>query len=121
MTACPNVPWGLPLLIGVSIRLQPSECARHTISAFRLCGRACLALELGGKGDVVEKGPRVVELVIPCSLQILHRLEHPLEFFVSDERQEGGGDSSGTGFAWSVGIGCSHEIPCRLSRSYSTR
>jgi hypothetical protein len=35
-------------------------------------------LELGGKGLVVEKGPRVVELVVPRALEVAHALQHVL-------------------------------------------
>lgn len=81
---------------------------RHTISAFRLCRSTRLAFEFGGKGDIVEEGPRVVELVVPCPFQILHRLQHPFELFITDECQEGRGDSSGSGFTWRIGIGSSY-------------
>lgn len=53
------------------------------VSYFGVCGCFGGFLEFFGEGLVVEEGPRVVELVVPRSLQILHALQHILEFFIS--------------------------------------
>lgn len=50
------------------------------------CG-ARLLLEFFGEGLVVEKGPRVVELVIPRPLKILHGPNHVIHLLVSYQRQ----------------------------------
>lgn len=64
--------WFLPVLLRDDL-----------VSALSLGGCACLLLELFGKGNIVEKGPWVVELVVPCPLEIVHGIKHALQFFVS--------------------------------------
>lgn len=66
---------------------------RRTIVAFRLGGGLRLLLEFLCEGLVVEEGPRVIELAVPCALQVIHGRNHIIYLFVSDERQEGGVDA----------------------------
>jgi hypothetical protein len=63
---------------------------RHTISDLGLCGCPRLLLELLGEWLVIEEYPRVVELVIPCPLQVAHALQHIVDFFVAHQRYDGG-------------------------------
>ena len=53
-----------------------------TVIAFCFGRRSCLLLELFGERDVVEEGPWVVELGIPCSFEVVHRLDHPINFLI---------------------------------------
>jgi hypothetical protein len=65
----------------------------HTIAHLGLGGGLRLLLELFGEGLVVEEGPRVIEFVVPCPLQVVHALQHGLELFVAHQRQDGGIDA----------------------------
>lgn len=67
--------------------------ALRTVSDLGLRYRARSLLELFGKGHVVEKGPGVVELVVPCPLEVAHRLQHAFQLLVSYQGQQGGIDS----------------------------
>ena len=44
---------------------------------------------------VVEKGPRIIELVVPGSLEVLHGRNHGIHLFISDEGQQRGRDTFG--------------------------
>lgn len=44
----------------------------HTIDALGLCCGACLSFELFREWLIVEEGPWIVELVVPCSFEIAH-------------------------------------------------
>jgi hypothetical protein len=49
-----------------------------------------LLLELFGEGLVVEEDIRIVELVVPCALEITHGADQLVEFLITDEGDEGG-------------------------------
>jgi hypothetical protein len=72
-------------------------CLRRTIAHLGFCSGPRLLLELFRKGLVVEEGPRVIELVIPRALQVLHALQHSLEFLVTYQREDGGIDARAIG------------------------
>lgn len=54
-----------------------------TISSlgFGCCSRS--SLEFFGERDIIEERPGIVELGVPCSLQIVHRLQHAIQLFIS--------------------------------------
>jgi len=54
----------------------------------RLVFRNCF--ELFGEGLVVDKGPGVVELVVPGAFEVLHALDELFELLISYEAEEGG-------------------------------
>ena len=56
-----------------------------TIIAFCFGRRLCSLLELFGERDVVEEGPWVVELGVPCSFEVVHGLDHLMNFLISDQ------------------------------------
>lgn len=58
------------------------------VSYLRLRSCPCPLLEILGERLVVEKGPWVVELVIPCSLQIMHTLEQIIDLLVPYQAQK---------------------------------
>lgn len=65
------------------------SCTRgFTVSAFCLCLFLCAAFEFFGEGDVVEECPWVVEFRVPRSLEILHSLNHSINFLVANEGEE---------------------------------
>ena len=45
-------------------------------------------LEFFGERFVVDEGPRIVELMIPCPLEILYGHDELLKLFVADKRQK---------------------------------
>lgn len=47
-------------------------------------------LEFFGERDIVEECPGVVELAVPCSFEVAHSREEFVEFFITDEGEEGG-------------------------------
>lgn len=59
-----------------------------TIMAFGAGLRLRLLLKLLGKGDVIEERPGIIELVVPCALEIVHRLEHARQLLVAHQRQQ---------------------------------
>lgn len=92
--------------------LVDALCPRH---------RLRLALELLGKGLVVEKGPGVVELVVPRPLQVLHRLHHVVDLFVSHQRQQRGGDPGAVGGVGGIPLGGAAQYPLWFSRGCEAR
>lgn len=52
--------------------------------------RLGLPLEFLRERDVVEEDIRVVKLVVPCTLEILHCAKQVVQFLVTDKRNEGG-------------------------------
>ena len=50
----------------------PVLCRDELVADFGLGHGTCSVLELFGERYVVEEGPRVVELVVPCTLQVAH-------------------------------------------------
>lgn len=52
--------------------------------------RLGLSLEFFRKGNVVEEDIGVVELVVPCALEILHCAKQVMQFLVTDEGNKGG-------------------------------
>lgn len=50
----------------------PVLCRDELVADFGLGHGTGSVLELFGEGYVVEEGPRVVELVVPCTLQVAH-------------------------------------------------
>lgn len=54
------------------------------------CARfgGCETFEFFGEGDIVEECPGIIELVVPCSLQISHRLHHAIHLLIANQRQE---------------------------------
>lgn len=61
---------------------------RRTVSALGLRRGLCLLLELVREVNIVEESPWIVELVVPCALQIAHGLEHALQLLVPHQCQE---------------------------------
>lgn len=57
----------------------------HTVVARGVGCGACLLLELFREGLVIEKGPGVVELVVPCPLEIYHGCHHVVHLFIADK------------------------------------
>lgn len=64
---------------------------RRTISTGRIRLSLSSSLELIGERFVVKEGPWVVELVVPCSLEVPHTRDHVVQLAVPDEGQQGGG------------------------------
>lgn len=65
----------------------------NVILALCFCDFLCCLFEGIGKGDIIEKGPGVVEFVVPGSFQLLHGRNEFIEFFVTDEGEESGVDA----------------------------
>lgn len=65
----------------------------NLVAHLGLGGGARGLFELFGKGNVVEEGPGVVELVVPSPFEILHGLEDAGQLFIADEREQGGVDA----------------------------
>jgi hypothetical protein len=63
---------------------------RHTVADLGFCSCSCLLLEIFGEWLVVEEYPRVIELVIPRSLQVGHALQHIVDFLISYQGDDGG-------------------------------
>lgn len=57
----------------------------HTVVTRGIGCSACLLLELCRERLVVEKGPGVVELVVPCPLEIYHGCHHVVHLFIADK------------------------------------
>lgn len=70
---------------------------RRTVANFGLGGGTRLPLELLIEGLVVEEGPRIIELVVPCPLEIAHRHQHVIQLPVAHEGNNGGVDAVGIG------------------------
>lgn len=81
------------------------------VAAFCFCFGAGALFEFFGEGDVVEEGPGVIELVVPGSLKISHRLHHAIDFFIADQGKDGRVDSRGIGVIGGVIVG-SPEFAC---------
>lgn len=90
---------------------------RRTIIAFRLGGSLRLLLEFVCEGLVVEEGPWVIELAVPCALQIVHGRNHIVHLFVSDQRQEGSIDAIRVFSIWRILVGCAMEDAFGFARS----
>lgn len=75
---------------GINSRIQCQLCylkkGESGLTIFTLCFRLCLcpSLKFFIEGDIVEKGPWVVEFRIPGSFEISHRLNHSIDFVVSN-------------------------------------
>ena len=59
----------------------------RTEITFRFRLHLCQTLEIFGKRYVVEESPGIIELRIPCSLQIPHGHQHAVELFIPHESQ----------------------------------
>lgn len=55
------------------------------VAAFCFGKSLRLLLEFFGERDIVEEGPGVVELVVPCSFEVAHGGEHVVELLISYE------------------------------------
>ncbi len=75
------------------------------IAAFCFCFGTGARLEFFCEGDVVEEGPGVVELVVPGSLKISHRLHHAVDFFIADQGEDGCVDTRGVGIISGIVVG----------------
>ena len=64
--------------------------AIRTIPHLGLCSRPRLLLEFLCERHVVEESPRVVELGIPCPLQIVHAPQKIIYFLIPHQAQYGG-------------------------------
>ena len=62
----------------------------NVVVALRLGDCLGPALEFFGELDIVEEGPGIVELVVPCCFQFFHRGDELVEFFVAHQGEEGG-------------------------------
>lgn len=65
----------------------------RTILAFGLRLGLGPPLELFGEGLVVEENVGIVELAVPCALEVLHCGDQLVQFFVPDEGDERGVDA----------------------------
>jgi hypothetical protein len=61
-----------------------------------------LLLEFLGEGLVIEEDIGIVELVVPCALEIAHGADQLVEFLVTDEGDEGGIGAGGLLAIWGV-------------------
>ena len=67
-------------------RSRPVILWYGVIVAFCICSSLSLPLELFCEGDIIEEGPWVVELAVPRPLEIVHRRDKIVQFFVSHQR-----------------------------------
>lgn len=65
--------------------MQLRKKITHTIYTFGLGYLLSLAFELLRERLIVQKGPGVVEFVVPCTLQVLHGHHEVAELFVADQ------------------------------------
>lgn len=72
----------------------------RTILALGLGHSLSLLLELIGEGYIVEEDVGIVELAVPCSLQVGHCREQLTKFLIADEGNE---RSIGAGRLFAVG------------------
>jgi hypothetical protein len=82
-------------LVGDPGRGVPMAFGNNVVCDFGGCEGGGLLFEFIGEGHVVEKRPRVVELVIPRCLELLHGGKEFVEFFITHKGEEGGIDSRG--------------------------
>ena len=75
------------------------------VRAVCFCFGLCEFLEFLGERDVVEEGPRIVELAVPCSLEVAHAGEEFVEFFVADKGEKGRIYSRGVGVVCAIIVG----------------
>lgn len=66
---------------------------------------AGFGLEFFVEGFVVEEGPGVVEFVVPGPFEVAHGCNHPVDFFVADEGEDGGVYSGRVGVVDGVIVG----------------
>ena len=59
------------------IRFKDNRTDRLTVVAFCFCLSLRPDLKFICEGNVVEERPRIIELMVPRSLEILHCLDHP--------------------------------------------
>lgn len=67
----------------------------HTIITFCFCNLLSFLLEFLRKRLIVQKGPGVVELVVPCALKLLHCRNQIAELFIANQRKKGRIDTCG--------------------------
>jgi hypothetical protein len=71
--------------------LAPGPCGKggSTIVGFGVGCRRRLLLELFCEGFIIEESPRIVELVVPCPLEVVHGLDHVINLLVPHQCQQG--------------------------------
>lgn len=67
------------------IRRRPVFLRNELVVAFRLCESLCTAFKLFGEGNIIEEGPRIIELVVPAFFELLDGREKLMKFLVADE------------------------------------
>ncbi len=60
----------------------------HVVGAVCFCFGLREFLKFVGEGHIVEEGPGVIELGVPCSFEIAHAREEFVKFFIADEGEE---------------------------------
>ena len=123
----PSGLWGLFLDVEVSLgKLCIGEvhlgagCGKegiYTVIAWRFRLRFCSLFEYFVKGLVVEKGPGVVEFVVPRPFQIAHCLDHAIYLVISYQREEGGVYSGRFGIVGCVVV-CAPQMTIGLRNGY---
>ena len=79
------------------IRYVPVFLRDDLVLDLGLCVFASLSLELLSEGYVVDKSPRVVELVVPSPLEVFHGLDQLDELLIANEGQQCGIDAIAVG------------------------
>ncbi len=74
----------------------------RTISHFGLGRCACLLLELLGERLIIEESPRIIELVIPCPLEVMHTLKQIIELLITYQTQKSSVDARAIRVIWCV-------------------
>src|ERR1700738_720825 len=72
----------------VSIWSRDMAGLGHTVTAFCFRCIPCLPFELVRKRLVIEKGPRIVEFMIPSPFQVIHSFHHALQFAITNQGQD---------------------------------
>lgn len=75
----------------MAVLCQPNP--PRTVSHLCICCCARLLLEFFCKGLIIEEGPRIVELVVPRPLKVVHALKHIVELLIAYQTQDGGLDA----------------------------